>query len=140
VRQTENGNYITLSGQDFAANQSVTLRFTGLSAISQSSRVSPGVLAAAPGPAANRAILLIVIGLVGTGIGLLAAWPLLRGRTLREGGSPAAIQGDRAALVDALARLDLAHEAGEVSDASYQDQRLRLKARLLDLMPEESSP
>ena len=44
---------------------------------------------------------------------------------------------DRESLVDALARLDLAHEAGELTDAAYRDQRLRLKAQLRDLLSKE---
>jgi hypothetical protein len=53
---------------------------------------------------------------------------LLRQRT--AGARAAATRED---LVDALARLDMAHEAGEVSDVAYRDQRLRLKAQLRDL-------
>ena len=52
---------------------------------------------------------------------------------LRRRGTPAAAGGaTREELVDALARLDLAYEAGELSEAAYRDQRLLLKAQLRD--------
>jgi hypothetical protein len=40
-------------------------------------------------------------------------------------------------LIDALARLDLAYEAGELAETAYHDQRLRLKAQLSDLLRRE---
>ena len=59
------------------------------------------------------------------GRGLLVALPLLRrraGPAVAEMASAAPATRD--GLVDALARLDLAHEAGQLSEAAYQDQRL----------------
>ena len=70
----------------------------------------------------------MLIGLAATGAVLLVALPLLRRR-----GAEATGAVTRDEVVDALARLDMAHEAGELSDAAYRDERMRLKAQLRDL-------
>jgi hypothetical protein len=129
MRQTEYGNYITLSGQNLAAGQPITLLFTGLTTVATGAASVPAGIA--------PVILLIAMGLVGVAAGLLAAWPLLRRRP--AGAAAAGADGlSREALIDALARLDLAHEVGKLSDAAYRDQRLRLKAQLMDLARTES--
>jgi mono/diheme cytochrome c family protein len=135
VRQTQNGNFINLTGQNIAANQPVTLRFTGLSkAAAASAAIAAGEPVKASG-GTDRAVLFILAGVAGLGAMLLAAWPLLRKRS--AGGvtfAPSAMPADRDGLIDALAQLDLAYGSGQLSDAAYRDQRLRLKAKLMDVM------
>ncbi|MCX6031278.1 MAG: c-type cytochrome [Chloroflexi bacterium] len=131
VRQTQNGNFINLTGQNIAANQPVTLRFTGLTnAAAASAALATGEPVKASG-GTDRSVLFILAGVAGLGAVLLAAWPMLRKRGMADA---AALTTDRDGLVDALAQLDLAHEAGRLSDAAYRDQRLRLKAMLLEVL------
>ncbi len=134
VRQTQNGNFINLTGQNIAANQPVTLRFTGLTnATAASAALATGEPIKASG-GTDRSVLFILAGVAGLGAVLLAAWPMLRKRGMADAAAtPAALPTGRDGLIDALAQLDLAHETGQLSDAAYRDQRLRLKARLMDL-------
>jgi hypothetical protein len=125
VRQTQNGNFISLSGQNLSANQPIILRFSDLPL---------GVSGGAPATAepvqavSDRALLLILLGASGLLVALLAAIPLMRRRE-----APAATRAaDGESLVDALARLEIAHQAGELSDAAYRDARLRVKAQILN--------
>jgi hypothetical protein len=63
--------------------------------------------------------------------------PLSRNRR----GASLAVSGEdlsRDEVVDALAQLDMAYEAGEITESAYRDRRLRLKAQLRDLMRKEA--
>ncbi len=74
-------------------------------------------------------------GLDGYAAVFLVAWDLLKRRNA-QALIPAGLT-DQASLVDALARLDLAREVGEIDEAAYRAQRLQLKAQLLDLVHRE---
>jgi mono/diheme cytochrome c family protein len=127
VRETQQGNFYNLVGQNLAAGQPVTIQMTGLAAASAAAgaEVTPTT---GGGTATGRILLWVLIGLAATGAVLLVALPLLRRR-----GAEATGAVTRDEVVDALARLDMAHEAGELSDAAYRDERMRLKAQLRDL-------
>ena len=127
VRQTQQGSFYNLVGQNLAAGQPVTIQMTGLAvaAPAAGAEVTPTT---GGGTATGRILLWVLIGLAATGAALLVALPLLRRR-----GGEAKGAATRDELVDALARLDMAHEAGELSDAAYRDERMRLKAQLRDL-------
>ena len=128
VRQTQNGNFISLSGQNLAANQPITLRFSDLPLGVSSAAMTAGETA----PATNdRALLLILLGAGGLLVALLVTIPLLRPRKTPTA-STASRVADEENLVDALARLEIAHQAGELSDAAYRDARLRVKAQILN--------
>lgn len=130
VRQTQTGNFISLSGQNLAADQPITLRFSGLPV-----GAGGGAMAGAGETATatnDRALLLILLGAGGLVIALLVGLPLLR-----RGAPATAAAASEAALIDALARLDIAHQAGELAEPAYRDARLRLKAQLLDLVRKE---
>jgi hypothetical protein len=138
VRQTQNGNFINLTGQNIAANQPITLKFSNLKAVTAAAAATAtGEPTKAPG--ADRAVLFILAGVAGLAAVVLIAWPLVRRRIAPAGAMAEAMPHptDHDGLIDALARLDLAHEAGQVSDAAYRDQRLKLKAQLLDLLRKE---
>jgi mono/diheme cytochrome c family protein len=124
VRETQQGNFYNLVGQNLPAGQPVTIQMTGLAAAA-AAEVTPTT---GGGTATGRILLWVLIGLAATGAALLVALPLLRRRGAEAKG---AVTRDE--LVDALARLDMAHEAGELSDAAYRDERMRLKAQLRDL-------
>jgi mono/diheme cytochrome c family protein len=130
VRQTQGGNFISLSGQNVAANQPITLRFSNLPLGGAS-----GMGTAAAPATSDRTLLLLLLVAGGLLAAALVAWPLLRRR-----GAPAAAAITQDELIEALARLDLAHEAGQLADAAYRDERLRLKAQLLDLVRKEGRP
>jgi len=132
VRQTQGGNFISLSGQNVAANQPISLRFSDLPLGVSSDAAASSV----PKPAtSDRALLLIFIGVVGLVAALLVALPLLR----RQSAPAAAVATDQDSLVDALTRLDVAYQAGGMSEAAYRDQRLRLKAQLLEAVRKDSA-
>jgi mono/diheme cytochrome c family protein len=128
IRQTQNGNFYNLLGQDLPANQPIVIRMSGL----------PSAAAAGTTPGASttsRILLYALAALAIAGVILLALWPVLRRRAQADAAAEAV--EDREGLIDALAELDIAYRNGEVSDSVYRDQRLRLKARLLDQMREE---
>ena len=132
VRQTQGGNFISLSGQNVAANQPISLRFSDLPLGVSSAAAASDVPKQAT---SDRALLLIFIGVVGLVAALLVALPLLR----RQNAPAAAVATDQDSLVDALARLDVAYQAGGISEAAYRDQRLRLKAQLLEAVRKDSA-
>jgi mono/diheme cytochrome c family protein len=128
IRQTQSGNYFNLVGQNLPANHPIAIRLSGLS--------SPAAVATSPGASSTSRILLYALAaLAVAGAVLLAAWPVLRRRALA--GAEASEAAGREATIDALAALEVAHEHGQLSEAAYHDQRLRLKARLLDLLRQE---
>lgn len=134
VRSTENGGYHNLLGQNLAAGQQILIRMTNLptaggvsaaAGTTGSGGLNPWLLAALIGLAAGSAVALILL-------------PIVRGRASGAGAAAIVASGaTRADLVDALARLDLSYEAGELSETAYQEQRLRLKAQLSDLLRRE---
>ncbi len=151
VRQTQSGNYLSLLGPSVAANQQVSLHFTNLpgpGALQSSSAAQPGGASATGTGGLTQTLTLVVIALAGFAAVALISWPLLRrraaaGAPFAAGPGAAAPEAAgtpvyrRNALVDELARLDLAHEAGEISDADYRDRRLHLKAQLSDAIRQE---
>jgi len=140
VRQTQSGNYINLLGQNLVAGQAVTINLTNIPATAgaAASTTASAVSSAAGGAAGVSPILLgVLIGLAIAGTFLLLMFPMLRRRGAAPAGATAA-SGDSESLVDALARLDMAHEAGELTEAAYRDQRLRLKAQLRDVLRKET--
>jgi len=132
VRQTQGGNFISLSGQNVSANQPISLRLSGLPLGVSNDAAASSVPKQAT---SDQALLLIFIGVVGLMAALLVALPLLR----RQSAPAAAVATDRDSLVDALARLDISYQAGEMSEAAYRDRRLRLKAQLLDAVRKDSA-
>jgi mono/diheme cytochrome c family protein len=137
VRQTQAGNYLSLLGSNVAANQPIDLHFTNLPAPGSINPAQAADAAAAAAPAGTPLVTFVLIGLVGFGAAALISWPLLRRRAQAQANPGGPQLSGRDALVDALARLDLAHEAGDISDADYRDQRLHLKAQLSDLVRQE---
>jgi hypothetical protein len=136
TRATQGGNFVSLAAQNVPANQPITLRFRDLPL-----GVAAGASSAdQPVQATNdRTLLLILIGVGGLIAALLVALPLLRRRPALAAHSPADYYPadynpvDQESSIDALARLDIAYQAGEITESAYRDQRLQLKAQLLDL-------
>lgn len=124
VRQTQNGDYVSLSGQNLPANRVITLRFADL----PSGGATAGDSARAGGT--DRAVLLVLAGVAGLLAAGLVAWPMMR-----RGRAPAMAptSQDRDSLLETLALAEAAHNAGQISDAAYQERRQWVKAQLLDL-------
>jgi hypothetical protein len=129
VRQTQNGNYVNLVGENLDAGQQVTIRMSKL----PSAAGETAVAAASSGGTTNRILLGVLIGLAAAGAILLITLPFWRRRAAAAAVANAG-SADSDGLVDALARLDMAYEAGALSEAAYRDQRLRLKAQLRDAL------
>lgn len=133
-RDTQNGSYFNFLASDVPANQPVRLSITGLQGASGGG-VAMGSTAAATGVGGlARPVLIGLIAAVAALAAFLVALPIARKRRQTD-----VLGGDagREELIDALARLDLAHEAGEIGDSRYRDERLRLKAQLRDLLRSE---
>jgi len=143
-RQSQSGAYHNLSAQGVPANQPITLRITGLpSSTGGGVAMGGGAAAASTDSGVSRWVILgAIAAAIAAAAALLVALPMARGRggPLAAGGvaegAPSGA-GDADDLIDALAQLDLAHEAGEISDSAYRERRLRLKAQLRDVMRKE---
>jgi mono/diheme cytochrome c family protein len=138
TRQTENGAYYTLSQQNVAANQPVRISLSGLPAAGSAmpgAAVATGATGSSSG--LNRWVLIALIAAVAALAAFVVALPLARSRR-GETLSPVGEALNREDLVDALAQLDTAYEAGEIGETAYRDQRLKLKAQLRDLMRKEA--
>ena len=134
ARATQGGNFISLAGQNLLANQPITLKLRGLPV----GGPDDASAASAPPPATNdKAILLILIGGIGLLAALMVALPLMRRPSPQAAGHSTAATAEGALgqddLIDALARLDIAYRAGEMAESTYREQRMRLKAQLLDV-------
>ena len=139
-RDTQNGAYFNFSAPNLPANQQVHLNMTGLPDASGGGATgvaATGAIATGAG-SLNRWLLVGLIALAAAVAALVVALLVMRNRPSApapsaEGGTP-----DRQKLVDMLARLELAYEAGQIGESVYQDERLRLKAQLRDLLREEA--
>jgi hypothetical protein len=128
IRTLEGQAYLDLNGRDLPAGEVLSVHFGGLQSLARQS--------ATPGAAQSRldprwlALGLAALALAGGFI-----YPSLR-RSRRV--APVEAPGEPAAarLLQAIADLDDAFEAGEVDEASYRQQRQALKSEALALMRE----
>jgi hypothetical protein len=140
-RDTQNGAYFNLSASDVAANKQVRLSMTGLPDAASSAAAAgvpldasgQGTVATAAG-GLNRWVLVGLIALIAALAALVVALLVMRTRSVVPASGADADAPDREKLVDMLARLELAYEAGQVGESVYQDERLRLKAQLRDVL------
>ncbi len=130
-RETQNGAYFNFTAPNVGANKQVRLNMTGLPTSSGTGVTAASSPASASG-GLNRWLLFGLIALAAGVAAFVVALPLLRKQNKPGLGQPAGLTSDE--LIDALAQLDLAHEAGEVSESTYRDERLRLKAQLRDVL------
>ena len=142
-RDAMGASYFTLLGQELAAGQEIVISITGLAAVGTAGAGgTTGAMGTTTGAApTNRGL---IFGLIGGAAAIAAALVVLAVRRSSTQAAPAGApagapaRGDASdALIDALAELDRAHEAGELADAAYRDRRLRLKAQLRDLLSKE---
>jgi len=141
-RTAESGSYYNLLGTGVPANKEIRIRLTGLP-----STTGGGVNMAASSGAAttgatgglNKWVIAGLMALAAAAAVLLVALPILRAQGRQDLTARSQSYGsDNDALIDALTGLDLAYEAGELTESAYRDQRLRLKARLRDSMRKEA--
>ena len=141
-RTAESGSYYNLLATGIPANKEIRISMTGLP-----SATGGGVnMGSTSGPAStgstgglNKWVIAGLLALAAAAAALLVAMPILRAQG-RQGltSISQSYASDSDALIDALAELDLAYEAGEITEHAYRDQRLRLKARLRDHMRKET--
>ena len=142
-RTAESGSYYNLLATGVPANKEIRISMAGLpSATGGGVNMGATSGAAMTGGAGglNKWIIAGLMALAAAAAAFLVAMPILRAQG--QQGSTAKSQSGastRDALIDALAELDLSYEAGEIPESAYRDQRLRLKARLRDLMRKEAS-
>ncbi len=120
-RETQNGAYFSFSASDVPANKQVALNLSGLpdaatAATSAGTTGAASTTTAATGVGGlDRRILIGLIALVAAIAAFLVALPLVTKRR-----SPLGVFGpdyDREQLVDMLARLDMAYEAGQIGES-----------------------
>jgi hypothetical protein len=143
-------SYLNLAGQNLPAGQPVVIEFTNVPANLPSAGVGPqpGTSAVAPTPGLNQDL----VRLIGLGLAVLAAilavgYPMMRGRVrveVRPAPQPSrattpvdALEARRQELLESIARLDDAVEAGELDQADYQAQRSAAKAELMRVMRQQ---
>ncbi len=131
IRTLEGQAYLNLNGQDLAAGEELTVRLAGLQSLARQSATTE----AAQGWLDPRwvALGLAAIALLG-GI----VYPALRrARQVAPAKEPAtSVAARRARLLQAIADLDDAFEAGQIDEADYRQQRQALKREALTLMQE----
>ncbi len=141
-RTAESGSYYNLLASGVPANKEIRISMSGLpSATGGGVNMGTTSGAAATGAAGglNKWVIAGLMALAAAAAALLVALPILRAQA-KQGliSSSQSYASDSDALIDALAELDLAYEAGEMTEHAYRDQRLRLKARLRDHMRKEA--
>lgn len=129
-RQTGTGAYFNLVGENLPRGSEVSI---GLARLAVAAGQGPG---AASG-AGSRVGVFVLAGLALLGAAALVALPLWRDRGAPGMAAAGSASLDQDALVELLARLALDHEAGLLTDAEYQLQRMRAKARLVDLLRQD---
>ncbi len=141
-RASEGGSYYNLVAKDVPANKEVRISMTGLPSPTGGGvdmGATSGTAATSAAGGLNKWVIIGLIALAAAGAVLLVAMPILRAQNkhgLLASNQPGVSRSD--ALIDALADLDLAYEAGEIAESTYRDQRLRLKAQLRDLTRKEA--
>jgi mono/diheme cytochrome c family protein len=142
--------YLNLVGQNLPAGQPVVIDISNIPANLPSAGAGPVAVtsAATPTPGLNPDL----IRIAGLGLALLVAivavgYPMVRGRVrveTRPAPQPSrrASQGDslevqRQQLLESIAELDDAFEAGELKEADYQAQRSAAKAELIRVMRQQ---
>jgi mono/diheme cytochrome c family protein len=119
----QGGKFQVLSGGPFPANQALSLRLVGS---------GPAIDAKLIG---GIALLLIGAGVVGFGV-----WRSRKPPAWAQPAAPRASKStlaERERLLDQIAALDDAFEAGQIAEAEYRKRREALKAKALRLMREE---
>jgi mono/diheme cytochrome c family protein/5-hydroxyisourate hydrolase-like protein (transthyretin family) len=128
VRQIEGASYRTYSGGALAAGQTLTLRLSGKPATARTSGMQGYELVIA---AAALGVVLIGAGVWG--------WWRSRRAEKDEIEAEAGANEERETLLQSIAALDDAYQAGQVKESNYAGQRAALKERLLDLTDDETS-
>lgn len=131
-RETQNGAYLMFSAANVPANKPVRLSMTGLPGASGSGVAMAGSAGMAAG-GLNRWVVVGLIALAAAAAAFLVALPIFRSRSGAVAGAGGGALS-REQLVDMLAGLDLAYEAGQIGESVYRDERMRLKAQLRDVM------
>ncbi len=126
------------TGEALAAGQALAFDLSGApkvapAGVGNAPMDSSGAAAAPPAPDNRRRI---ALGIVAFGAALLVASVIWWARSARrvESDKQAGVSPEHSALVQALAYLEEAHEAGEIGDVDYARQHQALKAALVSVL------
>ncbi|MEW5958043.1 MAG: c-type cytochrome [Chloroflexota bacterium] len=136
-RQVQGSEFSIFNGGSLAKGETLSLKLTGLNSLSFEAASAPGGATAATPPVNQDLLRWLVLGLGGLAIiGVGIAYPLFRPQLTHQTG----VQNEsdpelyRHKLLLLLARLDQAHEAGELEAEVYRRARAKYKTRLARLM------
>ncbi|MBX7235784.1 MAG: c-type cytochrome [Caldilineales bacterium] len=142
--ETQGGNYLNYLQSDLAANSSPEVIFSNIDAAqfasSGSAASGPQQVidpTAAPG-VSGLAWLPILLAVVSAGLLGGGAYLLLKRQQAQAATLPALRQQQQQALIQEIADLDDAYDAGELVEADYQARRRLLKAQFVSLRREEA--
>lgn len=128
VREMGTSRYVTLTGENLAAGQAIKVTFANIPA-SLPNPSTAGKPPAAAQTGDQNQLAALGVGLLGVGVVLGVAYPVLR-RRRGAVAKPEAGGDEWDDLIDAIAALDDDFDAGKVGEAEYHRRRARLKARL----------
>lgn len=132
VSTQTNARFLNYTQQSVSAGEQVSLKLSNLPRDSTSTSVSV--------PADQSGMLRwFGLGLIALALTFVLAYPALRPRLLAEEAleddtSESVLRRQRRMLLEELADLDDAYEAGEVAESSYIQVRAEVKADLIDVM------
>lgn len=143
--ETQGGNYLNFLQSDLAANSRPEVVFSNIDA-SQFASPDPSASGpqqvidptAAPG-VSGQPWLPIVLAVLSAGLLGGGAYLLLKRQQAQTALLPALRQQQQQALIQEIADLDDAYEAGELAEADYQARRRLLKAQIVSLRREEGA-
>ena len=96
-----------------------------------STATAAGETSRRPGPTERQAL---GLGLIGLALGVVAAYLIWQGWSPRQALARVRVASDRQALLEAIADLDDAYEAGELDEATYRRERSELVEELIERM------
>lgn len=148
-KNTQSGLYQLFTTQTIRGNQSVQADLTGLPVPTKTATPRQSLAPVNPAMLWLVALLILLLALAGIGGYLYNTRRRQATRTKYKAsarknststtGKKSIVPASKETLLQELLELDQAYEAGKLKKAAYQDQRARLKARLRNLMSEQTA-
>jgi len=136
-RAAQGQNFLQYTGQDLGAGETLPIRLDDLNKIEfPSASEQPDRTPVMPSTGLSQTTLLwVMLGLGGLAIAFALIYPSLRPRFAAAApAGEADLAQERQRLLLTLARLDQAHEAGDLNESAYRRARARRKAELADVL------
>jgi hypothetical protein len=134
VRQAEGQAYRDYEGSPLEKGAKLVVNIAGLASV-RAATAEPSAPAAAVSQGTLR---WLTLGLALLALLVVGAYPRLRQRPAEKRGE-SEVEIRRRELLRAIADLDDAYQAGELTESSYRSRRQQLKAELLSLMRDADS-